>query len=160
MVEGQLVHSREFVEFMAELGPMMRSAEPAKGPGASRSSRLVLAAVLVLLLAVARDPLWSWWSAYGSVPRELLGGWSTSSPRFADRGFEVTPDTLRLQLGGGETVAYRIVGVHRGGNPEESVFTFRYRDEEQDLKMGLRIGRDSTVYLVNVPNVPWRKERR
>jgi hypothetical protein len=159
LVVGHVVHSREFVELLTELGPMMRSsAEPAEGRrGGRRSSSLLLVAVLVLLIAVARDPLWSWWSHYGPVPHELLGGWSTRSPRFAERGFVVTPDTLRLQLGAGKTVAYPIVGVRRG-NPDERLFTFRYRDGDQDLQMGVRMESDSTIHLVNVPDVSWGKE--
>ena len=161
-VEGQLVHSREFVEFLADLGPMMQSsAEPPKENRRKRRSyRLGFAAVLVLLMVAARDPLWSWWSAYGSVPEELLGGWSTDSPRFADRGFVVTPDSLRLQLGADDTVTYSIVGVRRGGKADESLFTLRYYDGDQNLQMALKMDGDSTVSLVNLPHVSWRKKRR
>lgn len=156
---GGLVHSREFLEFLAGLGPLMRQpAEPVTTRrGMRRSSRLVIAALLVLLSGLGWRPVSSWWSAYGSIPDELLGTWTTSSARFADRGFVITKDSLRLLLGPGRSSAYRIVGVRRRPSPDSALYTFHYREDESSLELGLWMRRDTTVHFENLPAVVWKK---
>jgi hypothetical protein len=159
---GQLVHNREFIEFMGRLDQEMRlSAEGVKRkPVLSRSVKLVIAAVLALMLAVGKDTLWSWWSDTGAVPNQLIGAWSTSSDRFQDRGFVIMSDSLQLRLGEGQTATFPISGVRRGRGVDQNLFTFHYRDGNWDLQLGLWMKRDSIAYIANLPGIVWTKESR
>lgn len=163
MAAGQLVHKREFVEFISTLEAVMRSsAEPVKRKAVlTRPVKLVIAAVLILTMALAKGTLWSWWSNYGPIPNELVGGWRTDSRPFEDRGFVITKDSLHLRLGGGQGVAYPIVGMRRGRGDDRNLFTFDYRDKlNLDLQLGLYLKSDSVVYIANLPDIVWTKESR
>jgi hypothetical protein len=156
---GGLVHSREFLELLAGLRPLMgqASAPVTKRRGKHRSSRLLIAALLVLLSALTWRPVWSWWSAQGSTPGELLGTWTTSSARFADRGFVITTDSLRLFRGPGRSSTYRIAGVGEKSRPGWTLYTFHYREGGSPLELKLWMGTDSTVQIANLPGVVWKK---
>ncbi len=163
MAAGQLVHKREFVEFVGRLDAVMRSAAvPVKRKTVlTRRAKLVLAAVLMLTLAMVKGTVWAWWSNYGPIPNELLGAWQTSSERFGDRGFVITGDSLHLRLGGGQSVRYKIEGMRRGRGLERNLFTVEYRDQSNlELQLGLYLKSDSVVYIANLPDVVWRKESR
>ncbi len=159
---GQLVHNREFVEFMGRLDQEMRlSAERVeRKPVLSRSAKLVIAAVLALMLALGKGTLWSRWSDYGATPNDLLGAWRTSSDRFQDRGFVIMSDSLQLRLGEGQSATYPIAGVRRGRGVDRNLFTLHYRDGSLDLQLGLWMKRDTIVYIVNLPGIAWTKESR
>jgi hypothetical protein len=160
-VIGQLVHKREFVELVGQIDSVMRSSEePAKRkPVLSRTAKLVMAAILVLMLALGKDRLWSWWLNYVPAPTELVGSWVTSSGRFEDRGFVITTDSLQLRLGSGESVTYPIVGTRRGRGADRNLFTFDYRDESDlNLQLGLYMVSDSVVQIANLPDIVWSKE--
>ena len=156
---GGLVHSREFLELLAGLRPLIRqpSAPATKSRGKHRSSRLLIAALLVLLSALGWGPAWSWWSAHGSTPGELVGTWTTTSARFADRGFVVTTDSLRLFLGPERSSTYQIAGVGKRSRPGWTLYTFHYRDGGSPLELKLWMGTDSTVHIANLPGVVWKK---
>lgn len=162
MAVGQLTHNRAFVEFVGKLDAVMRaSAEPVKRkPVFSRPAKLVIAAVLILMLALGKEVLWSWWSNYVTMPNELVGVWSTSAGRFADRGFVITRDSLQLRLGEGQSVMHPIMGVRRGRGANRDLFTFDYRDGDLDLQIGLHMKADSIVHIENVPGIVWTKESR
>ncbi len=158
---GQLVHKREFVEFIGALDAVMRSsAEPVKRRTVlTRPAKLVLAAVLTLTLALAKGPLWSWWSSYGPIPNQLVGAWQTSSERYKDRGFVITKDSLHLRLGAGQSVKYKISGMRRGRGADRNLFTLDYRDQSNlGLQLGLHLKSDSVVYIANLPDIVWTKE--
>ena len=162
IVTGQLVHNREFVEFMGRLDEEIRSsAERVKRkPVLSRSAKLVVTAVLTLMLALGKGPLLSAWSDYGAMPHELLGVWRTSSDRFEHRGFGITSDSLQLHVGEGQSATYPITGVRRGRGIDRNLVTLHYRDGSLELQLGLWMKRDTIVYIVNLPEIPWTKESR
>jgi hypothetical protein len=164
---GELVHSRELLDFLATLGLMMRSSEkaaPARErpvPPARRRSLLpVIAAAAVLLFALVRAPLWRSWSQHGSVPEQFLGSWATTAAPYADRGFVISRDSLWLRLGHGQSAAYPIVGVRRRWSVDSALYTLHYRDGASSLELGLRMERDTTVHIANLPTVVWKKESR
>jgi hypothetical protein len=159
---GQLVHKREFVEFLGRIDQEMRlSAERVeRKPVLGRSAKLVIAAVLALMLALGKGTIWSWWSGYGPLPYELEGSWGTSSDRFQDRGFVITRDSLQLRLGAGQSATYPIAGVRRGRGVDRNLFTLHYRDGNLELQLGLWMKRDSIVYIPNLPGIAWTKESR
>jgi hypothetical protein len=131
-----------------------------KQTGPRRSWLLLIALVGVLLLVIVRTPLGSPDPTYEPVPEAFLGTWTSAAERYADRGFVITSDTLWLRLGEEQSIAYPILGVNRNRNADSSLFTFHYRDGASSLQLGLRMSRDSTVHLANLPTVDWKKEPR
>jgi hypothetical protein len=154
-----LVHSREFLETLAEAVQPRVSDTSAKPK--SRSHRpllLAMAAVLTLLLVLAREHDWRPWTEQGPVPAVFHGTWGTSSERYADRGFVITSDSLRLVTGPGRGFIYPIVGVIRPTGPDTTLFTLRYRDGGMDLTLQLYLEPDTTIHLVSLPMVAWTKQ--
>jgi hypothetical protein len=154
-----LVHSREFLETLAAASQPQSSDTPAKPKRPShRPLLLAMAAVLALLLVLAREHDWRPWMEQGTVPEVFYGTWGTSSARYADRGFVITRDSVLLVTGPGRGFAYPIVGVSRPTGADTTLFTLRYRDDGQDLTLLLRLEPDSTIHLASLPMVVWTKK--
>jgi hypothetical protein len=154
-----LVHSREFLETLAELAQPRVSGTPTKPTSRShRSLLLAMAAVVTLLLVLAREYDWRPWTEQGTVPEVFYGSWGTSSERYADRGFVITRDSLHLVTGVGRGLAYPIVGVNRPAGPDATLFTLRYRDGGLDLTLQFHLEPDTTIHLVSLPMVAWTKQ--
>jgi hypothetical protein len=135
-------------------------AQPAGNAAGSRQWLLLAALLGTLVLAIVHSPLGAPAPTHEPVPQQFLGTWTTTSVRYADRGFVITSDTLRLRLGEGESIAYPIVGVERNRKADSSLFTFHYRDGASSLQLGLRMNRDTSLHLANLPTVDWKKEPR
>jgi len=171
LASGDLANPMELDEFFEALGPVMRLAPKEEEPKpvetraevAKRDRRpraLVAAAVLLLLGAAFQAPLLRLLSRDISVPDEVLGTWSSSSPRYADRGFAITVDTLRLQLGPGRSKSYPITGVRRASATDSARFTITYRDGPSLLEMPLRVDEEAHLHLANLPAVSWQRDGR
>ncbi len=171
LASGDLASAMELDQFFQALGTVMRLApkeeEPkpveARAEVAKRERRpqaLLVVAVLLLLAAAFQAPLLRLLSKDIPVPDEVLGSWSSASPRYADRGFAITVDTLRLQLGPGKSAAYPITGVRRAGTADSARFTISYRDGSSLLEMALRVDEEAGLRLANLPAVAWRRDGR
>jgi len=171
LASGDLASTWALDEFFEALGPVMRLPPKQKEPrpvekraevakGGRRPGVLISAAVTLLVVAAFQAPLLRLLSRDIPVPDEFLGSWSSASPRYLDRGFAITGDTLRLQLGPGKIASYPITGVRRVGTPDSARFTIRYRDGSSAQEMGLRMDQGVGLRLVNLPTVVWRKEGR
>lgn len=172
LASGELATAWELDEFFQALGPVLRlppkEAEPkpvkekqaAIAKSVRRRRLLIRAAATVLTIAVFQAPLLRLLTPDLPVPDEFLGAWRTSSPQYADRGFALTGDTLRLQLGPGRTASYPITGVRRLGTADSASFMIAYLDDSSPLEMGLRMDEDVGVRLVNLPGIVWHKEGR
>jgi hypothetical protein len=121
---------------------------------------LISTAVVLLVVGAFQAPLLHLLSRNIPVPDEVLGTWSSASPRYADRGFAITVDTLLLQLGPGKSASYPITEVRSVGSADSARFTIRYRDGSSLLEMGLRVDEDAGLRLANLPTVVWRKDGR
>lgn len=155
-----LAHSREFLETLAAVGQARSSEEAAKPKSRpQRSLLLAIAALVALLLVLAREQGWRPWWERGSVPEVFYGAWATSAERYADRGFVITRDSLQLLIGPGRGFTYPILGI--SGNPRRDAtqFTVRYRDGGQDLTLRLHLEPDTTIHLASLPMVAWTKQR-
>jgi hypothetical protein len=153
-----LVHSREFLETLAALGQPHLPDTPKPKSHPHRLWVLAIAAAVALLLVLAREHDWRPWMEHGAVPEVFHGTWATSSERYADRGFVITSDSLKLITGPGRGFTYPILGVtgHAGRDP--TLFTVYYRDGGLDMTLGLYLEPDTTIHLVNLPLVAWTKQ--
>jgi hypothetical protein len=170
---GDLAHALELDEFFQALGPVMRLSpkdeeEPKKKPvaeatgkaGSKRRKALVLAALLLLTGAAFQAPLTGLLTRDGPVPDEFLGNWETVSRRYADRGFAITSDTLRIRLGPSGIASYPITGFRATRTADSVLYTIHYQDGSALMELGLRVEADSTLRLAHLPGVFWQKESR
>jgi hypothetical protein len=96
------------------------------------------------------------------VPDTLVGGWKTSAPLYANRGFTITKTTLMLKAGLGranESVhpITRVTITHSG---EAMVHTIEYLVGQAANEFSFRLspGPPPAIRSVNQPEVEWRRE--
>jgi len=65
-----------------------------------------------------------------NVPRELVGTWNASSPKYTDRYIEFTEEALIFGLGNDETSVHAIKKIKTEVDQLGQVYTFYYRDSE------------------------------
>lgn len=169
LASGELSTAWELGEFFEALGPVMRlppkddehSAAPARStktaPAKRRPYMLTIVAVVVLATAAFQGPLMRALFQDTAVPDEFLGRWETTAPRYADRGFTLTRDTLLLRLGSHGRASYPVSGVRVTESGDSVLYTVHYKDGSATLEMGLRMEADSTLRLANLPGVFWKK---
>jgi hypothetical protein len=156
---GGIARSKEFREILAALEPPPAGAQVEVRSSAWRSRLLIIIAALgLVVLGLAQSPLLRLHPRDVPVPEEFLGSWATTSPRYLDRGFLITRDSLWLRLGPGESTAYPILGVRSSGPAVLKSYLFRYRDSSSTLELALRMHQDTTIHIANLPSVLWKKE--
>jgi hypothetical protein len=168
LASGDLKNTWQLGEFFDALGSVMRL--PPKAPrsaaaatpvvsarAAHRSRFLIPAAVALLAIAVLQRPLLHLLSPDVPVPEGLLGSWITDAPRYADRGFVITSDSLRLQLGPQLSATYPITRVRRAGTADSARYTISYRQGDTEVEMGLSVDPELGLRVANLPSVTWRR---
>lgn len=169
LASGDLDSAWELDEFFQALGPVMGLPPKEKEPrptqkrakaatGVRRPRALIATAVTLLMVAAFHAPLIRLLMRNGPVPGEFLGVWRTTSPRYAERGFTITSDSLLLYLGPRGLASYPITGVRTKRTADSLLYTVHYLDGTSTLELGLRMDTDSTVRVANLPAVLWRKE--
>jgi hypothetical protein len=65
-----------------------------------------------------------------TVPDVLLGVWKTSEPKYADRFFELTKDTIIFGIGGDGADTYPIASVEETRDEEGLLYNIHYQNRE------------------------------
>jgi hypothetical protein len=154
-----LAHSREFLETLAAVtsaGPSDKPVQPKNRPG--RPVLLATLAVAALLLVAAREREWGLWREPSPVPQVIYGTWATRAEPYANRGFVISSDSLRLLTGVGRGVTYPIVGVTENLERNATLLTLHYLDGGLDMTLRLYLEPDTTIHLVSLPTVAWTKQ--
>lgn len=164
---GDLASVWEMDEFFEALGPVMRlppKEDEPPAPIAARGGRqprfLVMLAVAMMLGAAAWGLFQALVSRSERLPAELVGKWRTTSRAYAGRMFEITGDTLRLQLGADSVVSHPIVGVHSKKQDGVTWYAITYGAGADLSDIALGLDPDSTIHIVHQPAVSWRKAGR
>jgi hypothetical protein len=123
-------------------------------------SWLLLLAAVALGLALGQGSLHRLLLQVGPVPEQFLGSWSTNSHRYADRGFVISRDSLRLRLGAGASAVYPVEGVRQTQAVNGVTYTFLYRDGLSLLELSLQMNPHATVHIANLPSVDWKRTSR
>ena len=66
---------------------------------------------------------------HGVIPKEVLGTWITTEPRYADRAFEIRKDSLVFYIGEGDSTVHSIEGVEVDDLGGPMLLTVHYADE-------------------------------
>lgn len=77
-----------------------------------------------ILIAGCEEPLLE------AAPTEILGRWTTTDVRYADRAFEITEETVYLHQGGDAFATYVVSGFRIVVSEDDApVYSVVYRDE-------------------------------
>lgn len=174
--DGDLREPMNLGDFLMALGIVLRlpgkerastageiiEAIPAQKRHGSRLASIVLAAIVLILVAVALPSLFP--DRSDRIPPRLIGSWQTLTPRFAQRGFEVRDNDLRVRRGPNETdvavLAIRRVRVTQRGADTDVQIEYMEDGAPQsfDLTMHDTPG-GPMLELKNQPDVVWRRAR-
>lgn len=97
-----------------------------------------------------------------ALPNEMLGVWTTETPKYADRFFELQNDRVIFGTGKGQSDSNLVVAVEEirqgpkwlynieylGSEGQTYTFSFYYQTSPQ------------TIALKNQSGIEWKKERR
>jgi len=107
--------------------------------------------LFLLFIACEREPV--------VVPHALLGKWKTSAPEYADRYLKFDERTVIFGVGNGEEELHSIDALAMKQGAGETVYTFSYRDAEEErgsLVVFYRPDSGGALQLKNSPEV-WKK---
>ena len=93
------------------------------------------------------------------VPDELIGLWSTSAPRYADRYFEFTKKTLIFKVGDEETGIHKIKELEKFGDGNATWYTVTYLSLGEKYKFSFSYypADEGVITVVNQTNVQWAR---
>ena len=64
------------------------------------------------------------------IPLNLIGRWTTSEPRYQDRFFEITKETLTYGLGGDKIDVYLISSMKESLEGNNRLYTINYKNTD------------------------------
>ncbi len=112
--------------------------------------------LLLLILTVGCEP-----PALEEVPTDLIGRWTTTDARYADRAFEITPETFYLGQGDDLFVTYAILQIRVITRKDEPpVHSVEYRDESGDeTSFDFLVSEEDggTIRFTNQLGMVWRR---
>jgi hypothetical protein len=95
-------------------------------------------------------------------PEDLIGQWTTSEPRYQDRFFEITKETLAYGLGGGKIDVYFISSMKESLEGNNILYTINYKNTD-----GLKFTQSfyyhpengGSIQLKHQEHIKWTKEK-
>lgn len=111
--------------------------------------------VLLILTGGCEPP------ALEEVPTDLIGRWTTTDARYADRASEITPDIFYLGQGDGLFVSYEILRIRLILRKDQApVHSVEYRDEageETSFDFLVSDEEGGTIRFTNQQGMVWRR---
>jgi hypothetical protein len=94
------------------------------------------------------------------VPRELIGTWKTTDPRYADRYLEIDGHTIDFYTGKGTGTTGFIQKIDAVSQGSRTLYTIFYVQDGQDEQCSFYVAleRQDTIYLQNQPGIAWTKD--
>lgn len=119
-----------------------------------------VAFVLVLVLAGCGP------ESTKTVPEDLTGVWKTSDPKYADRSFQLTRDSVTFWTGEGQSYTRAVVKVTKVQENRNVLYTVFYRDPGDPEKFEFKFAfyydaaADGVIRWKNHQYMAWVRERR
>jgi hypothetical protein len=94
--------------------------------------------------------------------KDLIGKWTTSAPRYQDRFFEITKETLIYGLGGDKIDVYLISSIEESLEGNNRLYTINYKNTD-----GLKFTQSfyyhpengGSIQLKHQEHIEWRKTK-
>ncbi len=94
------------------------------------------------------------------IPEDLIGKWTTSEPRYQDRFFEITKETLTYGLGGDRKDIYFISSMKKSLQGNDILYTINFKNTD-----GLKFTRSfyyhpedgGAIQFKHQEHIEWRK---
>jgi hypothetical protein len=97
-----------------------------------------------------------------AVPTELHGIWKTAHPRYEDRFFKLTLNTITLGIGEESPQSYPIEKFDKRQEMRELIYSLTYRVPSEGVASALSFYYEprggGTIWLKNQRNIEWRRE--
>lgn len=94
------------------------------------------------------------------LPGDLIGVWTTDTPRYRDRYLELREDAIVFGTGGGKFETYRIVDVYSVRKGPERLYEVGYVVSERDRATISFYYANGILRLKNQEKTSWQKKRR
>ena len=144
------VRSRRSARARGRVSPEPRPVRGNKVALVALATTLVLAAVLPGAFGPDIDP---------AATNEIRGSWVTDAPTYAERGFDITGDSIRLYQGGGIRVRYPIRAIERIERDDRIEYTVTYESivQEFDFRFDYIPADQPIIRLPRQPQVVWTR---
>ena len=92
------------------------------------------------------------------MPAELLGVWSTTDPRYADRAFEIKTDSLVFQTGDGSFTKHSIKSVDLVQDDSIPLYVVDYLNNDDAYTFSFYFDSESgTIQFQNQREMKWTR---
>ncbi len=122
----------------------------------------IVLAVAAAVIVIGGPITWATWPRTAEIPEGAVGLWTTLTPRYSDRAFRITKNTLTFHVSAQDSTFHPIVRVRETeyigeqGTTEYKVFYTHYRDE-YEFAFLYREDPDTTIRFINQKEMAWRK---
>ena len=127
-----------------------------------RSPMQIVLAVAAAVIVIGGPITWATWPHSAEIPQGAVGLWRTVTPRYSDRAFRITKNTLTFHVGAQDSTFHPIVRVRETEHKEEqgtteyTVVYTQYQDE-YEFAFLYREDPDTTIRFINQKQMMWRK---
>ncbi len=123
----------------------------------------IAAAIAAVTVLVGAPLTWAYWPRTVDIPDGAVGLWTTLTPKYADRAFRLTQNTLTFHVSPQDSTFHPIVRVESNSGDDDNatqytVFYTHYRDTYEFSFVYSEVP-DTTIKFVNQQEMIWRKRR-
>lgn len=85
---------------------------------------IILCLVLIAVFYTLKGPS----DGIQEIPEGIFGKWQTTSSKYEDRYFNITPDKVVFGVGKGNEAVYTLAGIQRNTEADPTLFTVTFED--------------------------------
>jgi hypothetical protein len=92
-----------------------------------------------------------------AIPADLIGVWTSDDPRYADKSLAITAEQIAFGVDPGIRVNYRVQGIEREGEGEDTTFLVFYdAPGEPERELRVRVAGPDLLEIDNHAE-PWKR---